>query len=471
MNKIKNIKHQINKKTLSKKSLLVMIASLICNFSYSNNYDSNQKEIETKNTSSFYQKQGIQLNKIIAIVNTQIITQQELDEKTYETRKMLEQQGIQVPGHIVLEKQVLKQMITEELKLQLANKNGLTATKKEIDQAFKQIAIQNNVTTEKLRPIISKQYGSFEKYQENLKKQVTINKLQQQIVASHNINITENDIQKFIKKQKQKSKDNIQYKLEHILIPIPNNPSPEAIRKTREKAEDILNKIKQGQDFKQAAVTYSASDDALKGGIMPWKTIDDLPEAFQKVSSMKINQVSDLIQSPGGFNIIKLIKKREQPTPTMMVNNYKIQQIVIKTSPVLSSHDAKARLVRLKKILTHSNTSFAEIAKSNSDDHDSSQNNGILPWSSITKIRSQNPKMAEILEDLKVNDISQPFEYKKNWYLIKLLGKEKIDNTKEVEKLKAQQILFQKKAMNYINSWTSELRGSSYIKILSPELR
>ena len=186
---------------------------------------------------------------------------------------------------------------------------------------------------------------------------------------------------------------------------------------------------------------------------------------------MKINQVSDLIQSPGGFNIIKLIKKREQPTPTMMVNNYKIQQIVIKTSPVLSSHDAKARLVRLKKILTHSNTSFAEIAKSNSDDHDSSQNNGILPWSSITKIRSQNPKMAEILEDLKVNDISQPFEYKKNWYLIKLLGKEKIDNTKEVEKLKAQQILFQKKAMNYINSWTSELRGSSYIKILSPELR
>ena len=284
MNKIKNIKHQINKKTLSKKSLLVMIASLICNFSYSNNYDSNQKEIETKNTSSFYQKQGIQLNKIIAIVNTQIITQQELDEKTYETRKMLEQQGIQVPGHIVLEKQVLKQMITEELKLQLANKNGLTATKKEIDQAFKQIAIQNNVTTEKLRPIISKQYGSFEKYQENLKKQVTINKLQQQIVASHNINITENDIQKFIKKQKQKSKDNIQYKLEHILIPIPNNPSPEAIRKTREKAEDILNKIKQGQDFKQAAVTYSASDDALKGGIMPWKTIDDLPEAFQKVS-------------------------------------------------------------------------------------------------------------------------------------------------------------------------------------------
>ena len=483
MNKIKKIKLKFAKKTHAATKSLLLLTSILCNIAYSNNYNANAITPKTATSQTSYNDQKttkninntstkeVQLNKIVAIVNTQVITQQELNAETYRTQKMLQQQGISLPGHIILEKQVLKQMITERLKLQLAQKNGLTASNQEVEQAFKQIAMQNNSTPEKLKPIISEQYGSFEDYNKNLKKQVTINKLQQQIIASHNINISEKSIQKFIDKQKKAKKDYTQYKLEHILIPIPNNPTPKDIQETKKKAEDILEKIKKGASFKKAAVTYSASDDALKGGIIPWKTSEELPEAFQQASSMKINQVSNLIQSPGGFNIIKLVGKREQPKPTMMISNYKIQQIVIKTSPILSSHDAEARLIRLRKTLTHSNTSFAEIAKSNSDDHDSSQNNGILPWKTITQIRSENPKMAEILENLKINKISEPFEYNKNWYLIKLLGKDKIDNTKEIERQHAQQMLFQKRAMAYINTWTSELQGSAYIKILSPELK
>ena len=478
MNKIKKIKLKLEKKIQATTTSLLLLTSILCNIAYSNNYNANTTNLTTpashinnNNNNNNNISKEIYLNKIIAIVNTQVITQQELDAETSRTQKMLQQQGISVPGHIILEKQVLKQMITEKLKLQLAKKNGLTASDQEAEQAFKQIAIQNNLTPEKLRPVISAQYGSFEEYNKNLKKQVTINKLQQQIIASHNINISEKSIRKFIEKQNKAKKDYTQYKLEHILIPIPNNPSPKDIQETRKKAENILEKIKQGTSFKEAAVTYSASEDALKGGVMPWKTLDELPEAFQQASSMEINQVSNLMQSPGGFNIIKLVGKRKQPIPTMMISNYKIQKIVIKTSPILSSHDAKARLIRLRKTLTHSNTPFAEIAKANSDDHESSQNNGILKWKTITQIRSENPKMAEILADLKINNISKPFEYNNNWYLIKLLGKEKIDNTKELERQHAQQMLFQKRAMAYINTWTSELQGSSYIKILSPELR
>lgn len=428
----------------------------------------NKKKPIIKNSNN---NKTILLNRIVAIVNKQTITQEELDKAVKTTKMMLQQQNISIPDHIHLEKQVLNQMILERLQLQLAQKNGITASQEDYDNAFKQIAAQNKMPVEQLKPIIEKQYGSQEEYKKTLKKQIIINKLQQQVIASQNIQVNDRSVQNLIAKQKHMQKQYEQYKVEHILIPLPVNPSPKDIKDTKAKAEDILEKIKKGMDFKQAAATYSSSEDALKGGILPWKTLPELPDSFQSVSKMKAGEVSGLIRSPGGFNIIKLVDKKEQQQNKIIINNYKIKQITIKTTPIITNYDAKERLERIRNSLIHGGSTFSEMAKSNSDDHDSSINGGDLPWMNANKIMATNPKMAEIIKDLKIDQISKPFEYNNTWYLIKLVEKKKVDSTEEVEKQHAQQIIFQKQAQIHMENWASELRGNSYVKILVPDLK
>jgi peptidyl-prolyl cis-trans isomerase SurA len=418
-----------------------------------------------------HSQQETSLNKIVAIVNNDVITQLELEQKVSQVKVALMQAGIPIPDKIILEKQVLNKLILQKLELSLAKKNGISASSTEVNQALNQIAMQNKVTIDKMKSSIISQYGSMKEYKKTLHQEVIIRKLKQQAVASNNIQITPKEIQTFLQKQEQSQKQHVQYQVAHILIPQPAEPTPENIKQTKEKAQKIRKKIEAGMSFTKAAASYSGSSDAMKGGILPWKTLGELPDLFQIVQNMKKNQVSKLIRSPGGFNIIKLIGKRDQPIPKIFINEYDIQQIVINTSPVVTNLDAKARLLRIRDTLVNSKESFDSLSKSNSDDHKTSEKEGKLGWLSIDEINAINPKMAEVASSLKLNQISEPFESDKKWYLIKLIGKKKIDNTSELQKQHAQQVIFQKKAMKALDTWESELKGNSYINILDPKLK
>ena len=206
-----------------------------------------------------------------------------------------------------------------------------------------------------------------------------------------------------------------------------------------------MSDIKNGMPFNKAAATYSAAADALKGGELSWKTLDELPDSFQVVSKMNKGQISKLIRTPGGFSIIKLLNKREQKKSVNYTDKYHIKQIVIDITPVTTSLDAKARLLRIRDSLIHSKESFKNLAKANSDDHISSNKGGQLEWVSSNQLNAINPKMAETAAQLKLNEVSEPFKVNNKWYLIKLVGKKKVDNSKELQEQHAQQMLFQKK--------------------------
>ena len=418
-----------------------------------------------------YPTEQVDLNKIVAIANNDVITRLELNNQVNQAKSALAHANIPIPDQTVLEKQILKQLITQKLELDLAKKNGLSATNLEIDQALDQIALRNKITFSQMKHSIINEYGSIDAYKKTIRKEVIIRKMKQQAIASNNIQITHREVQSFLDKQKQQQTEQIQYQVAHILIPLTAEPTPGNIKSTKEKAEEIREKIVKGMSFSKAAASYSATDDAMKGGVLPWKTLEDLPDAFQIASKMQMNQVSELIRSPGGFNIIKLIGKREQSAPKIFINKYHIQQIVLNITPVVTNLDAKARLLRIRDTLSHTKKSFTELAKANSDDHNTSEKGGKLDWVSSDQLNAINPKMAEVASKLKIDETSEPFKANNKWYLIKLIGKKKIDNTLDLKKQHAQQVLFQKKAMSALDTWESELRGSSYVKILEPKLQ
>lgn len=413
----------------------------------------------------------VDLNSIVAVTNNNVITQLELNEQVNQAKYALQHANIPVPDQITLEKQILNQMIIQKLELELAKKNGLTTSDLEVDQALDQIAFRNKVSIAQMKPSIISEYGSMSAYKKTLRKEVLIRKMKQQAIASSNIQITHKEIQDFLDKQKKQQAEQVQYQVAHILIPLPTEPNAKNIKSTEEKAESIREKITKGMSFTKAAASYSAAGDAMKGGVLPWKTLDELPDAFQSASKMQIDQVSKLIRTDGGFNIIKLIGKRDQPAPKIFINKYHIQQIVINLSPVVTNLDAKARLLRIRDTLLHTKESFASLARSNSDDYNTSEKGGELSWISSDQLNAINPKMADVASKLKKDEVSKPFKYNDKWYLIKLIGKKKIDNTLDLQKQHAQQVLFQKKAMSSLETWESELRGSSYVKILDPRLQ
>ena len=463
----------IKKMTLKKLLLCsITICATLSTTAYADGFPklSQKKDISTPNYKPGATEQ-VDLNKIVAVTNNDVITQLELNNQVNQAKSALEHANIPIPEQIILEKQILNQLITQKLELDLAKKNGITASYFEVDQALNQIALRNKIPLAQMKPSIISEYGSMKEYKKILLKEVIIRKMKQQAIASSNIQITHKETQKFLDKQQQQQAQQVQYQVTHILIPLPTEPDAKNIKSTKEKAESIREKIVKGMSFTKAAASYSAAGDAMKGGVLPWKTLDELPDAFQSVSSMQMNKVSTLVRSPGGFNIIKLIGKRDQPAPKIFINKYHIQQIVINVSPVVTNLDAKARLLRIRDTLLHTKKSFAKLARSNSDDYNTSEKGGELDWVSSDQLNTINPKMAEIASNLKINKISKPFKSDNKWYLIKLIGKKKIDNTLDLQKQHAQQVLFQKKAMSALDTWESELRGSSYVKILEPKLQ
>ena len=414
-----------------------------------------------------------QLNKVVAIINQEVITQLELDQQTKQAQESIKQSAIPTPDQNILEKQVLNHIITKKIELQLAKKNNISVSKQEIDNALNEISQRNNIPLSKMMPAIITQYGSIDNYKKNLKDDILIRKLKQQTIANSNIVVTDQQVKQFLSKQQHKQQAPIQYQVANILIPIKGEPTPKSINIAKDKAQQVLKEIKSGMLFAKAAATYSAAGNALKGGVLPWGETSSLPDAFTIVKDFQIGQTSSLIRTPSGFNIIKLINKRNATKSKLITTEYKLQQIAIDTTPILSEHDAKARLLRIKNELTQPKPkkTFAQMALTNSDDHNSSVNQGVIGWHSKEELNSISPILAQKITELKTNQISEPFSIGDRWFLVKLMDKKDVDNTANLEKNNARQYLFEQQALRILSSWESELRGSSYIKIIPENLR
>lgn len=397
------------------------------------------------------------VDKIVAVVNENVVLLSELENQTLFFKNQLTERNIPLPPDATLQKQVLERLIIEQLQLEEAESRGIQVDDVMLNAAVKQMAGQNQMTLEEFRQRLLSEGHDYIQFREELRKDIMINQVRQRAVSSR-ILISDQEVDDYLRNEKIAGEENIQFLVSHIMISIPEAANPEVIEKARKRAEKVYNDLQAGQDFARLAITESEGHDALDGGSLGWRQLNQLPSIFAKtVATLKKGDFSKSIRSPSGFHILKLEdKKGENRHITPQVH---ARHILIIPNAVVSEDDARKKLNDLReRILQGEN--FAELAKVHSEDPGSAVNNGNLGWSTPDVYV---PQFRKIVETLPINKISEPFKSDYGWHIAEVLGRREHDDTDEYRRNLARRYIFERKAAEEEELWIRRLRDEAYI--------
>jgi peptidyl-prolyl cis-trans isomerase SurA len=403
------------------------------------------------------------LDRIDAVVNDDVILQSELDDAVHSVQQQYANQPGQLPPIDVLQKQVLDRLVLMKLQVQRAQDQGIHISDADVDQAVNGVAQQNKLTPEQLRTEVERNGNSFVAFREQLAQQITVQRLHQSVVRD-SVSVTDGEIDNLLSSPTYKAGE---VHLGHIQISTPSGADAAAIQASQAKAEQALAAIKGGMDFNAAAIRYSDASDALDGGDLGWRRMDEIPPAFaDTVSSMKPGDVSAALRGPTGFHIIKLIDQR-QPSK-QMVTEIHARQIMIKPSDLVSLAQAEQKAQDLYNRIVNKHADFATLAKENSKDDTTANAGGDMGW---FQQQAWGVTIAQQLDQLKDGEVSKPFQSEAGWHIVQRLGTRQSDLTTQIARDQAREAIGNRKSEQAYDDYLREMRSNAYINILVPELR
>ncbi|MFA5913946.1 MAG: peptidylprolyl isomerase, partial [Burkholderiales bacterium] len=357
------------------------------------------------------------VDRIVAVVNSEVITKAELAERVKTVTQQLRQQGTPLPPAEQLQRQVLERMIMDRLQLQLARETALRVDDLQLDRTVARVAERNKMSLTQFRQALERDGIQFDKFREEMRNEILLSRLREREVDNR-IVVTDNEIDYFLSQQAQSPSAATEFNLSEIMLRLPEQASPEEVNRQHERAEQVLAQLRQGADFAKLAVGYSDAPDALQGGAMGWRARDRLPDLYtQALDRMKPGEVSGIIRSPAGFHLLKLIDRRGGGLPAMVEQTH-VRHILVKTSELVSEADAKRKLNNLRERIL-AGADFGELAKLNSDDSSSSKG-GDLGW---VYPGDTVPEFEHVMNSLKVGQVSEPFASPFGWHLVQVLGR------------------------------------------------
>lgn len=397
------------------------------------------------------------LDRIVAVVNDEVITALELDKEIVEIKKQMRQQ--QMPPEAVLRKQLLERMILRRIQLQMAKRGSIRVDDVTLNSTIEKIAAQNRLSLPQFRDALTKEGLNYEDFRENMRDEITINRLQQQQVGNR-IVITQQEIDTFISNQALRSGKDKEYRLGHILVAVPEAASAEQIAAARTKAEKIVAELRANADFYQTAASMSDGQQALEGGDLGWRRAEALPTLFADwVIKQQVNSISDALRSPSGFHIIKLLEERSNVQQHVVTQTH-ARHILIRAGELDDSERARDRLLKIRQRIV-AGEDFAMLAKSRSEDPGSGAEGGDLGW---VNPGDMVPAFEQAMNELELNEISQPVRTQFGWHILQVLERRSHDNTKDVQRKNAQEVLRARKTDPAMQAWIRRLRDEAFVE-------
>jgi len=397
------------------------------------------------------------LDRIVAVVNTEVITQRDLAERITLIEAQLRRQGTPVPPRDVLERQVLERMIMDRVQVQFARETGVRVEDLQIDRTVQMIADQNKLTLADFRRALERDGVSYDRFREDIRMEILISRLREREVDSK-IQIGESDVENFLQ-ELQGGDAGAQFNLSHILVRVPENASPEQIDARLRRAQEALAKARGGADFGQLAVSYSDAPDALQGGGMGWRERDRMPELFvDAVLKLQPGELTDILRSPAGFHILKL-NERRGGGGAFIVEQTRVRHILARVNELVSEAEARRKITLLRQRLTEG-ASFAELARLNSDDTGSASRGGELGWVVPGDLV---PEFERAMEALKVEEISAPVRTPFGFHIIQVEERRRADLTSDRKRIEARRVLRDRRADEAYQEWLRQLRDRAYV--------
>lgn len=400
---------------------------------------------------------------IIAVVNNEVITRQELVTRAQEVERRMTAQGVTLPAQGEFQRQVLERMIVERAQLQMAKDSGIKVDDVMLDRAVSRIAEQNKLSMQEFRNQLERDGIPFSRFREEIRDEITMQRLREREV-DNKIQISESEVENYLAAQAGDAAHQ-EFNLAQILVRTPENASAEQIADRQRRAEEILQQLKSGGDFAKIAATYSDASDALSGGDLGWRSQDRLPQLFlSAINQLKPGQVTPIIKSPNGFHILKLVAQRNasaiKTDSAPPVQQTHARHILIKTNQIVSSADARRRLVELKERMDNKAATFEELAKMYSNDLSASRG-GDLGW---IYPGDTVPEFERAMNALQPGQISEPIESPFGFHLIQVLERKTDDVSTERQRLAARQAIRERKLDEAVQDWMRQLRDRAYVE-------
>jgi peptidyl-prolyl cis-trans isomerase SurA len=401
------------------------------------------------------------LDRIVAVVNKEIVTLSELEEQTAEAERQLRKQGTRLPERAVLERQVLERLILLKAQLQLARESGIRIDEVQLDRAVQRIAEGNHMSLPEFRQTLARDGVDFEHFRQEVREQIMLNRLREREV-DEKIQVSDSEIDLFLDEAKQAAGARVEYNASHILVRVPDQASPEQLERARQKADKVRAEALAGGEFANLAASYSDAPDALQGGALGWRGRERLPELFtQALAGMKSGGLSEVLRSPAGFHIVKLNDRREASAAEKPVPQTHVRHILVRTNEVVSETDARRRLADLRDRVVTGGADFAALARQYSEDGSAAQG-GDMGW---VYEHDTVPEFERAMDALQPGEVSQPVQSPFGWHLIQVLERRTADVSPERKRLQVRQMLRARKADESYQEWLRQLRDQTYVEV------
>jgi peptidyl-prolyl cis-trans isomerase SurA len=400
----------------------------------------------------------VKMDRIVAIVDQTVITEQELESRIRTLTAQLTKKGAELPQESVLRKQILERLISDALQLQFAAQTGLKVDDNQLDKTIERIAEQNQMSVKEFGDALNADGISMAKFRADIRNEITIARLREREVESR-VNVSESEIDNFLTTQASSNENRDEYEISHILVRTPEEGSTEEVQKAKAKIEEAIKALQDGASFAKVSASYSDAPNALEGGNLGWKAAAQLPALFlDALKNMQAGEVSPALRSPNGFHILKLTSKRGGNSP-LVIEQTHARHILIKLSEILSEKDGKQKMDNIKDRLDNGEK-FEVLARQFSEDGTAS-NGGDLGW---VNPGDTVPQFEKAMNELKDNQISEPVRSPFGWHIIQVLERRKQDMSKEAARLKARQEIRVRKADEAFQDWLRELRDRAYVE-------
>ncbi|MBH1854579.1 peptidylprolyl isomerase [Stenotrophomonas sp. GD03819] len=404
------------------------------------------------------------LDRIAAVVDEDVILQSELQRAIANIKAQYAGRENQLPPEDVLSRQVLERLVLVKLQVARAQGSGIRVSDQELNQAMNAIAQQNGSDLDALRQRLAHDGIDFNDFRASVRDEITVQRLRQSFAQSR-ISVSEGEVDAALKQQATVGN---QYHLAHILIALPDGSNADQIATGQKKAEGVKALLDKGElDFNAAAVRYSDSPNALEGGDLGWRSLDEIPQAFaQMMEKMKPGEVVGPIRGPSGFQLLKLVEVRDASAASggeHTVTEYHGRHILVRVDDHQSDAAAKAKIDTLRARIA-GGADFETVAKESSEDNNSKGQGGDLGWFPADAF---GPAFGQQVAGIQDGGVSQPFRTDAGWHIVQRVGTRQTDVTTDNQRAQVRETIGRRKLEDEYNRFLQELRGEAYVSFRS----
>jgi peptidyl-prolyl cis-trans isomerase SurA len=387
------------------------------------------------------------LDRIAVIVDDGVLMESQIDFALSEIIKRYDQQNIPKPSMEILKEQTIEKLIIDELQLQMAERAGIRISDTELNNTIARIASSNGMTLEQFISYLSTEGESYDVLRENVKKEMTIQRIQRGRVGSM-INITDKEFDAFLATDESLKELEPELQVRQILV------------KSLDKAEEVITKIENGSDFSELAKEFSISSNASNGGIMNWRKISDMPTLYaEALGDLDVGQNSSPLESGAGFHILKVEDKRGDFVK--YEDQWLVRHILLMPSEIRTLEETEQELIDIRNRLLDGED-FGDLAKEYSEDPGSALKGGELEWMGKGITAAEFEKTFTTLE---IGIISEVFETEFGFHFLEVLGKRNKDMTKDAIENRAFNILYSRKYDEELENSLRSMRAEAFVEI------